>query len=101
MQLHFIDNELQPNQIKEFDNTTVMIHELTSMDSTKGGHTSWPLMKEYLNEILSKVKYIILVHTSEDVRNEPNQTFPSNVIRAMDGSSFEFNKKGNMFQMVL
>ena len=95
------DNELQEGQLIEFDSTTVLIHELTTMDSTQGGHTSWELMKKYLDNILSKTKYVLLVHTSEDVRNEPNQTFPRNVIRAKDGSIFEFNERGNLFQMVI
>jgi len=95
------DNELNPAQLKELDNTTVLIHELTTMNSSNGGHTSWNLMKEFLDELESKTKYIILVHTSQDVRDEPNDTFPKNFFRAKDGSIFEFNQDGRLFQMVL
>ncbi|MFV2016876.1 MAG: MBL fold metallo-hydrolase, partial [Candidatus Heimdallarchaeota archaeon] len=95
------DNEFNPVQLQELDNTTVLIHELTTMSSSKGGHTSWKLMKEFLNEIELKTKYIILVHTSQDVRDEPNKTFPNSVFRARDGSVFEFNQEGMLFHMVL
>ena len=95
------DNELIPDQINEFSDGTVLIHELTTMDSTAGGHTSWNLLNHHLDEILSKVSKIIAVHTSTDVREEPESTFAGRVIRAQDGSIFLFNEKGRMYQMLL
>jgi ribonuclease BN (tRNA processing enzyme) len=95
------DNELNEIQLQEFDETTVLIHELTTMYSNQGGHTSWALMKKFIDVILSKVRYVVLVHTSTDVRNEPETTFPSRVIRAKDGSIFEFTDRGNLQKMLL
>ena len=95
------DNEFKPDQLDEFTYGTVLIHELTTMSETRGGHTSWNLLKEYIDDILSKVGKVIAVHTGEDVRNEPESTFDGKIIRARDGSVFEFNEKGRMYQMVL
>lgn len=95
------DNELQEDQLIEFKDGTVLIHELTTMNSTTGGHTSWDVMKKYIDEIQSLVGKVIVVHTSEDVRNESENTFESKIIRAQDGSEFLFNEKGRLFQMVL
>ena len=95
------DNELKQEQLQEFKNGTVLIHELTTMDSTGGGHTSWSVMKNYIDEILSIVGKVIVIHTSLDVRNEPEKTFDSKIIRAQDGSEFLFNEKGRLYQMVL
>lgn len=95
------DNELKSDQLEEFKNSTVLIHELTTMDSTTGGHTSWNVLREFIDEILKSVGKVIVVHTSADVRNEPEQTFESKIIRAQDGSEFLFNEKGRLYQMVL
>ena len=95
------DNELKPQQLDEFSNGTVLIHELTTMNSTAGGHTSWSLLKENIDDILSKVGKVIVVHTSQDVRSEPESTFDGKVIRSQDGSIFLFNEKGRMYQMIL
>ena len=95
------DNEFKPEQIKYFDNGTVLIHEMNTMDSTAGGHTSWILFKEHIDKILEKVGKIIAVHTSIDVRNENESTFEQKLIRARDGSTFLFNDKGRLYQMML
>ena len=95
------DNEFNPNQLAAFANGTVLIHELTTMDETRGGHTSWNLLKNHIDDILSNVGKVIVVHTSVDVRDEPESTFDGKIIRARDGSVFEFNNKGRMYQMVL
>lgn len=95
------DNELHANQIEEFTDGTVLLHELTAMDSTAGGHTSWTLLEPYMDEILAKVSKVIVVHSSPDVRNEPEATFNGKIIRAQDGSTFLFNEKGRMYQMIL
>jgi hypothetical protein len=71
------------------------------MRPIEGGHTSWDLLNEHLEEILSKVGKIIVVHTSMDVRNEPESTFSNKIIRARDGSMFLFNEKGRLYQMIL
>jgi ribonuclease BN (tRNA processing enzyme) len=95
------DNELKADQITEFENGSVLIHEMTTMRPIEGGHTSWDLLNEHLEEILSKVGKIIVVHTSMDVRNEPESTFSNKIIRARDGSMFLFNEKGRLYQMIL
>lgn len=95
------DNELKEDQLEEFKDSTVLIHELTTMESAAGGHTSWNIMKEYIDEILNSVGKVIVVHTSADVREEPEKTFESKIIRAQDGSEFLFNEKGRLYQMVL
>ena len=95
------DNELAQDQLSEFKNGTVLIHELTTMESTAGGHTSWSLMKEFIDEISNLVGKVIVVHTSMDVRNEPEKTFDSKIIRAQDGSEFLFNEKGRLYQMII
>ena len=95
------DNELKPQQLEEFSDGTVLIHELTTMNSTDGGHTSWDILKDYIDDILMKVSKVIVIHTSVDVRSEPESTFNGKIIRARDGSIFLFNDKGRMHQMVL
>lgn len=95
------DNELKPEQLEHFDNGTVLIHEMNTMNSTAGGHTSWTLMSDHIDAILQKVGKVIAVHTSLDVRNEPETTFGQKIIRARDGSTFHFNEKGRLYQMVL
>ena len=95
------DNKLDANQIKQFKNGTVLIHELSTLHSTEGGHTSWDLMKDYVDEILNNVNKIIAVHTNLEVRNESEETFDRKIIRARDGSVFLFNEKGRLYQMVL
>ncbi len=95
------DNELKPPQIKEFTDGTVLLHELTTMNSTAGGHTSWTLLRQHIDDILTKVGKVVVIHSSMDVREEPESTFTGKVIRAQDGSSFFFNEKGRMYQMLL
>ena len=95
------DNQFNPSQMSYFENTTVLIHELTSMTAEGGGHTSWKLMKRYINEILSNVNVVIFVHTGLDVRNQPAGTFPNRVFIAKDGSYFEFDDKGKLTTMML
>lgn len=95
------DNEFNVDQMKEFSKGTVLVHELTTMNSTAGGHTSWELLQKHIDEILIHVSKVIAVHTGSDVRNEPESTFAGKVIRAQDGSYFLFNDKGRLYQMVI
>lgn len=95
------DNKFNSDQMKELTNGTVLIHELTTMDSTEGIHTSWQLLKNHIDEILTNVGKVIVVHTGSDVRKEPESTFNGKIIRAQDGSYFLFNENGRMYQMVL
>lgn len=95
------DNELQESQLDYLEHGTVLIHELTTMSSVQGGHTSWKMMKNYITRILESVNYVILVHTSKDVREAPQETFPDKVIIARDGNQFEFSEDGKLQTMSL
>lgn len=95
------DNKLESDQIDNFNDGTVLIHELSTLHSPEGIHTSWDLMKKYIDEIQTKVGKIIAVHSGLDVRNEPEKTFDGKIIRSRDGSTFFFNEKGRLYQMVL
>ena len=95
------DNKFNEDQMKEFSNGTVLIHELTTMNSTAGIHTSWELLQKYIDEILTHVGKVITVHSGTDVKEEPESSFAGKIIRAQDGSYFLFNDNGRMYQMMI
>ena len=95
------DNKLDADQIKHFSNGTVLIHELSTLHSTEGGHTSWDLMKNYVDEILMNVSKIIAVHTNLEVRNDSEETNDRKILTASDASVILFNEKVRLYQIIL
>lgn len=70
----------------------VLIHECSFMELDVGGHTSWRMLKTHIDEILSNVQTVILVHLGSDVRNASADNFLPNIFRAKDGDIFRIKK---------
>lgn len=96
------DNRFDPEtQMDRMTGCSAVVHECSSLSHAEYGHTSWNDLEAILNEVMVRTKLLVLVHSDQTVREASGERFPSNVVRAWDGSTFWFNEQGKLYQMVI